>query len=904
MMRNAMTKKAIFYTMDALLASMLLLTAILLIYANYSPEDTNIEQQTFLSQDTLTVLSELKIYELNNSFVASEIACGNITDVNKSALDQIGEYWALNHVDKAQELLQIIINSSLPKDYGVRTSMGNNTLLIQNLSRKVNSISSNRMIAGIEQGRPITGSSGTSYLKKIRNKKTSTYTYFGGFVGEGDITVTLVLPEDFNSTRLTDASIKIETPGTFKLYINGFSCGSLYSGQAGLVSLWDIVSCNSSFNSGSNTISIKYNSTLNTSYISGGFIKTTYTTDTLIENITDGYFRYYFPDINGFINFYDTVSVQGNINNWTLNTTFFNPYTTLVKFGNATIIYTDGNATANQTVIYHSPNNPLPQEPIPIRFTVTNFSNITTVTTGVPADVFMITDTSGSMDYSTGCIGPGYNCSYQYRKTSGGTYIPISCIIANPSSCANTPDNPCGGSPFNKGRNYAVGCNISKLRVAQNADIFVVDYLYNLSSAFRFGLVDFDTTANSLTPLTGNTVLLHSVINGYSAGSSTCTCCGINRARNSIITSGNKKFMILISDGEPNICCTSLNDSTGTGSANGCGAGANNPVNWSIKAGQTACNNSIIVYTIGFGDSMSAQGQYAMQKTACNSSLYYAANDSKALSDAVKKIADEISLAANFTSQTVTVEGNFTPSRLYGKSYMDIYYTPVSDSSEQNKISLVTETSQFNGCNGSVLIPANIAVQDAFVTSYSSNHWTKYVSVNNQKVFNLTQYDPHYVLLGDPFVIQIPSVMLIPGVYNNISLSVGDSPTNSSNCSKNNTLIYTALVNVSTGRTDALEIAQGCKWTIQSISGSKFNVSVPKEYSGTNQCYYTNLTISYNDKDVYDVAVYSMLKQLDYQNNGMIFFDLEQNDLEIILLTTGQVAYMWGPSLMKIEVWQ
>jgi hypothetical protein len=56
--------------------------------------------------------------------------------------------------------------------------------------------------------------------------------------------------------------------------------------------------------------------------------------------------------------------------------------------------------------------------------------------------------------------------------------------------------------------------------------------------------------------------------------------------------------------------------------------------------------------------------------------------------------------------------------------------------------------------------------------------------------------------------------------------------------------------------------------------------------------------------DVYDVTVYNLLKQLDYANSGKIFFDLTQNDLQIILSTTGSVAYMWGPSLMNIEVWQ
>ena len=896
-----MNKKAIFFTMDALLASMLLLSAVLLIYYNYNPEDIDIDQQSFISQDTLTVLSEMKVYELNNSFVAQEIASGNISDINKTVLDQIGEYWALNRVDKAQTLLQIIVNNSLPADYGVKTSMGNNTLLLQNVTGKTNSVSFNRMISGIEQGKPIKGSSGTSYLKKIRNKKTSSYTYFGGFVGQGNITVLLSLPADFNSSRLVDAQLKIETPGTFKIYINNFLCGVSYSGQTGQVSVWDIASCNSSFVHGANAILLKYTSALNTSYISGGMIKVTYTTDTLIENVTQGYYRYYLPDINGFINFYDTISVQGNINNWTLNTTFFNPYQTFFTFGNDTIFITQGNMTANQSIVYSRTGQALPQEPIPIRFAVTNFSNITTTLYGIPADTFIVTDTSGSMDYSTGCIGNIYNCSYLYRKTSGGTYIPISCIVADFNSCQATPDNPCGGSPFNRGKTYAVICNLSKMQIAKSADNNFITTIFNASTLHQIGLVDFDTSANTMTALTSNAATLHSVINGYAAGGSTCTCCGLNRARNTLITSGNKKFMILLSDGEPNVCCKNLTDYTGT--TTGCN-GINNSINWSIRAGQEACNNSITVFTIGFGSSMTAQGHYAMQHTACNSSLYYNATNTSQLQSVFDNITQQILLAANFSSQTVTVNGNFTPSRLFGSSYIDIYYTPLSDASEQNKISLVTESSQFNGCNATITLPPNVEIQDAFVTSYSSNHWTKQLSVNGVLIFNLTKYGSEYKLLGDPFVIQVPSSILRSGISNNISLVVGDSPTNSSNCSNNNTLIYTALINVSTGRTDALEKAVGCKWSIQSTSGSIFNVTIPEGYAGANQCYYINTTISYDNTDVYDVAAYSMLKQLDYQNNGMIFFDLTQNDLEIILITTGQVAYMWGPSLMKIEVWQ
>jgi hypothetical protein len=326
-------------------------------------------------------------------------------------------------------------------------------------------------------------------------------------------------------------------------------------------------------------------------------------------------------------------------------------------------------------------------------------------------------------------------------------------------------------------------------------------------------------------------------------------------------------------------------------------------LNWAVYAGQQACANNITVFTIGFGTDMSAAGRTAMQQTACNTSLYFNATDTAELQSVFNNITQQILLAANFSSQTITVVGNFTPSRIYGTSYIDVYYTPLIEAEEQNKISITTETSQFNGCNASIFIPPGIDVRDAYVTSYSGSHWTKSLTVNNFPVFNLTNYGSEYVLLGDPFIIQVPSVVMQSGVNNIIDLAVGDSPSNDSGCSSNNTLIYTALINVSTPRTDALEHKVGCVWTIESTNGL-FDVSIPAGYSGNKTCYYTASSISYDALDVYDVAVYAMLKQLDYENNGKIFFDLTQNDLEIVLFTTGQIAYMWGPSLMKLEVWQ
>ncbi|HYD03273.1 MAG TPA: vWA domain-containing protein, partial [Alphaproteobacteria bacterium] len=639
---------------------------------------------------------------------------------------------------------------------------------------------------------------------------------------------------------------------------------------------------------------IRFISTLNTSYISGGFIKATYTTDTLIENISTGYYRYTFPSVEGFINIYDGVPVPGIITGWTLNLTYDSIYATFMNLANETVFIDPGQNTTRSIYITRS-NLSIPPSTLPIRMTHTNLTNITILDQGQPSDSFLITDVSGSMSecavYENQTV-----CRYEYKQAGWWWFWLTTSCTYNNVSCGS---NECGINPINATRNYAVVnqsvCTKTLMDVAKEADNLFVDTVLNASTLHRIGLVDFSTDANPPTNLTNVEAVLTSEINTYTPSGSTCTCCGINRARNMLINSTNKKFMVVLSDGEPTHNCSNLNDYTGTSSS------TTSASNAAINASRTACLNNITVYSIGFGASMSSAGHAVMKNISCNASLYYNATNVTQLANIYAEITQQILLSANFSSQTVNILGSFNKTALR-EGYLDVYYTDVNSIDIQNKISLVIESEQFNSCTKSVKIPGGITIRDAQVTSYSSNYWTTRVKVNNNTIYNLSSYNKSYDLLGDPFIIQVPSLLLNTGQNNTIELVVGDQ-TNSSNCSNNNTLIYTALINVSTTRTDALEKKVGCDWKVQS-AGGMMDLSIPSDYSGNKTCYYNSTLIYYDDEDVYDVSVYNMLKQLDYESSGTIFFDLTQNDLEILLITTGQVAYMWGPSLVNIEVWK
>lgn len=887
-------KRGIYYSMDAILAGLLLLgVSVFLLQTPFYQSD--IEQESFITEDMLNILAELKVYEISHPFITEQIDNGNITNTQNSILEQMGEFWALNYTNKSTTLFEIVFNESIPNTLtSVEINIEQDNVFENNISDQSDIVTGRRMISGIAKGAPLTGYSSSAYLKKVRNKKNSAYGYFGGFYGQGNITSTINLPGDFNSSRLLAAELKIETPGTFELYINDVQCGGSYSGSASIVSSWDISSCDSLFTNKSNNILFYFTSQLNESYISGGFIRVDYTTDTLIEQPSIGYKRVYLPEVSGFINIYDAISAQGLISNWSVNVSFYNEYDTFFTFGNETAFITAGRNTT-QNVYYALTNQTIPPTQIPIRMGVTNFSNITIVDTGVPADVFLVTDVSGSM---ADCgISTDINetmCSYYYPFWWWWFYA--ECPYTGSCSadeCGTGTSSPTSHNVFNQ---TTTVCNATLLEIAQDADKLFVNSVLN-GTLHEIGLVHFATDSFLSSALSTDELVLNNQIDNYVANGATCTCCGINRAKDQLLSSSDNRFMVVLSDGEPTRSCSSFSDYTGYS-----GTSVQNK-QWAINAGQEACANNITVYTIGFGDALSADGHDTMEQIACNSSLYFNATNVEELAAIYENISNQVLIAANYSSQIVNVVGNYSASKINNNSYIDLYYDPLTPTDSSGQISLTFETDQFSSCTEVIEIPDNIAIEDAFVTSFSSSHWTKHVIVNDVTVFNLTEYGVDYTLLGDPFVIQIPSPLLYPGQNNTIELEIGDDPSNTTDCSLNNSLIYTALINASTPRTETVEIAAGCSWTIQSESDNFTFLPVPSSYSGPNNCTYNETDVVYNPLDAYDSAVFGLIQELDPDGNGKVLVDLTSSDLEITITVVSGIPYLWGPSMVSLNVW-
>ena len=125
---------------------------------------------------------------------------------------------------------------------------------------------SERVLVGYGKGLPITARISRAYLTSISEKIMSAYVYFGGFVGQGNITRILNLPDD---AIIESAYMELNPGNDFYLYVNGIRCGDLYPGVGwnSTASAWNLnKSC---FSPGRNEIEIRFNTSGN-NFIGGG----------------------------------------------------------------------------------------------------------------------------------------------------------------------------------------------------------------------------------------------------------------------------------------------------------------------------------------------------------------------------------------------------------------------------------------------------------------------------------------------------------------------------------------------------------------------------------------------------------------------------------------------------------
>ncbi len=473
-------KRAVFFSTDAIISLIIIFMAVIAVYpvVKYS------EHKTQINQDMISVFSNLKIGELSDSYSQQLISQGKIKDLNKSLLEQIGEFYVTN-ITIAQKLANnsfSYINTS--ENIGIW--YGNTLIACSNSSPydSAEDISVERqIISGIQQGKNITGFSSRSLLSNSLHHK---YFYFGGYIGDGNISV----KADYNG-NLTAAYLEITANTNFSLCVNNHCSGHFEPAESELTpKKFDISAYETWFNNGENTVKFvpKNNKYL---YIAGGYIKLSYQNISYVEYEKPE--KYYFPGIEGLINLYDGFYIPGTLKTMKIFLHLNTDFITYLTIGNTTVFRNKTNGeesiTINNLNLSSLLNyNSLSNKSIPIRLGMENVSYKRNTT--INADVISVTDLSGSMDD---------NC--------GG---------CNEVSCTDTWGS-CHDSD---------GCKICD---AKDGNYALIDGILN-SSNNRVGLVGYrsSVSGSDCHDLSNDNESLKDEASSWDANGGTCICCGIN----------------------------------------------------------------------------------------------------------------------------------------------------------------------------------------------------------------------------------------------------------------------------------------------------------------------------------------------------------------------------------------
>ncbi len=880
--------------LDATVALMFVLVILTLILGIYQLKASRIGPSTFknlhyISEDILDVLNK------------------------KGILDEIGVEWALangstnsTHWINARNITKFYLDRLIPENIGYRVTIDNIPLYDsdedQNSNRihesdSVSKTHSSRLLVGYGRGRPTVGQVARAFLTRIREKETSTYGYFGGFVGQGNLTKIIELPSSIDQVRRI--CMEYESGSSFELWIDGSNAGSISSGEC-VPNPENYIS-----DGGNHTFKIIFSGNdLSEQYIGGGYIKITYNTSEMDTSPETGTEYYHFPGIEGLINLYSSFYVPGILNSMEVHLRFLNNYTTYLTIGDKRVLEINGR-NETQTVHLDDKNlsmldyTQLSMQTVPLRLGIQNISHTTNVTGN--ADVILITDLSGSMEQ---CVDSNNYCSYPNRR----------------------------------------------IDLAKELDKEFVDIILN-GTGNRVGLVSFYGIGlrayTSYEDLTTDRNYLKTKINQYSAKGGTCICCAINKAYEILEEQSNEsrqKFIVVMSDGIPSHNCGSGCKGTKTSAKSsdiscygwtcccpadpdtGSGCDISGPCSWwgcsycrcrcaMDNANYSSCRANqdlnARVDSIGFGPVANCEmGRLTMEAIAsCGNGTYYGSDNPSVLKEIYRNISMRI-VNVSYSAQTASIIGDIKKSILYPESYIKFQYTPLSNASVYGRITLTQETDKFNdpeNCTGVFFVTKTATVTDAKVTSYSGTHWTDFLQVNNSDgariAYKLDNFGNNYRILGDPFIVQIPAGYINSGEYNWVEIRTGDDPTQDTGCSEDNRAIYTIRIPGRVGYGNVFPEKRGCVWTIEFEDNTMLEMRIPENYNGSDKCSYREGNISYDTQDAIDDATYRLISQLDSNENEKIDIKFGPEMIRFDHSRAGGVRSLWGPITIKLILW-
>ena len=419
--------KGIVFSLEAIMAiSLLIIFAIVISFIGTTSfiQHQTYERFHYSSQDAVELLTKTKVSFVVDKFPAikdlKERGILRDEDLDKSLLDVIGSLWVNGSVEEARNITESILNLTVPENLGYEVSMDGTSVAKRDKPVKSLLSVSKTTVSGYAIGKPVEGYTARAYLEKILGKNTASYFYFGGFVGQGNLTAIIRdIPLD---ASISSIYIEGSFGSNFTLYINKSFCGIFNKSSTGYFAVDSFLitdgNCLNKINKGyGNETAFDFNFTssdINLKFIGGGYIKVTYDT-TEFASPRSNVYRYYFPGIYGLINLYDSFYLPGTLNETLGMRIHLHYYNNLTAGGVGVPMFLNiGGIEVNRTNATHEQIIDLSFENISEKFggkdnLIRNVSNRTVPIRfgseefqaygGVGlADAVLITDISGSMN--------------------------------------------------------------------------------------------------------------------------------------------------------------------------------------------------------------------------------------------------------------------------------------------------------------------------------------------------------------------------------------------------------------------------------------------------------------------------------------------------------------------------
>jgi hypothetical protein len=300
-------KKSVFYIIDALIFSALILGGIFLL-APISPDPGLPQPTSSVAQDLIGVIENMRLDEINATWVQEQFTDKNITNTSTTVLQQLGEFWAMGEMGLAHALLTQTFAgvNTHHLDFGIWI---NDELIYTAATTPQTHIASGwRVVSGIEKGKPIKGFVARAQAQHVSGNTTRVISISPEGAAWDDGSVEITKWFDLRNMTINDARLVLSVhadqqnndvtvdinDGTCYFLRNAFSWE--FSNSEGNVGTRDVANC---LIDDINKMTIHLNNDgYNGHTHPGMYLQINYTSDALgIQEVVDVSKRFYFDNI-------------------------------------------------------------------------------------------------------------------------------------------------------------------------------------------------------------------------------------------------------------------------------------------------------------------------------------------------------------------------------------------------------------------------------------------------------------------------------------------------------------------------------------------------------------------------------------------------------------------------------